>query len=183
MDEVIDGVEIGEITVENETADSTIEIGDYAKHAFKLKKPWLDKGIDVHEDSVQGPMLAYVSYQNRDKDGHAHFDIAVSDTNKNSVSVTYLADAVYPAIDAQGTTVIFAMREPYSTRFKLAKVPYPKNIKDYTSEDPVDLFVPDSKFNGPVQMISSTVKSSPKSIASPDSASIRPINEGTSNPK
>lgn len=146
-DEVIDGVEIGEITVENEPADSTIEIGDYAKHAFKLKKPWFDKGIDVHEDSVQGPMLAYVSYQNRDKDGHAHFDIAVSDTNKNSVSVTYLADAVYPAIDAQGTTVIFAMREPYSTRFKLAKVPYPKNIKDYTSEDPVDLFVPDSKFN------------------------------------
>lgn len=146
-DEVIDGVEIGEITVENETADSTIEIGDYAKHAFKLKKPWLDKGIDVHEDSVQGPMLAYVSYQNRDKDGHAHFDISVSDTSKNSVSVTYLADAVYPAIDAQGTTVIFAMREPYSTRFKLAKVPYPKNIKDYTSEDPVDLFVPDSKFN------------------------------------
>ncbi|MBO6076437.1 MAG: PD40 domain-containing protein [Fibrobacter sp.] len=146
-DEVVDGVEIGEITVENENADSTIEIGDYAKHAFKLKKPWLDKGIDVHEDSVQGPMLAYVSYQNRDKDGHAHFDIAISDTNKNSVSVTYLADAVYPAIDAQGTTVIFAMREPYSTRFKLAKVPYPKDLKDYTSEDPVDLFVPDSKFN------------------------------------
>ena len=146
-DEVVDGVEIGEITVENETADSTIEIGDYAKHAFKLKKPWLDKGIDVHEDSVQGPMLAYVSYQNRDKDGHAHFDIAVSDTNKNSVSVTYLADAVYPAIDAQGTTVIFAMREPYSTRFKLAKVPYPKDIKDYTSEDPVDIFVPDAKFD------------------------------------
>jgi len=146
-DEVVDGVEIGEITVENETADSTIEIGDYAKHGFKLKKPWLDKGIDVHEDSVQGPMLAYVSYQNRDKDGHAHFDIAVSDTNKNSVSVTYLADAVYPAIDAQGTTVIFAMREPYSTRFKLAKVPYPKDIKDYTSEDPIDIFVPDAKFD------------------------------------
>ena len=146
-DEVVDGVEIGEITVENETADSTIEIGDYAKHGYKLKKPWLDKGIDVHEDSVQGPMLAYVSYQNRDKDGHAHFDIAVSDTNKNSVSVTYLADAVYPAIDAQGTTVIFAMREPYSTRFKLAKVPYPKDIKDYTSEDPIDIFVPDAKFD------------------------------------
>ena len=146
-DEVVDGVEIGEITVENETADSTIEIGDYAKHGFKLKKPWLDKGIDVHEDSVQGPMLAYVSYQNRDKDGHAHFDIAVSDTNKNSISVTYLADAVYPAIDAQGTTVIFAMREPYSTRFKLAKVPYPKDIKDYTSEDPIDIFVPDAKFD------------------------------------
>ena len=146
-DEVVDGVEIGEITVENENADSTIEIGDYAKHGFKLKKPWLDKGIDVYEDSIQGPMLTYVNYQNRDKDGHAHFDIAVSDTNKNSVTVTYLADAVYPAIDKQGTSIIFAMREPYSTRFKLAKVPFPKDIKDYTSEDPVDLFVPDSKFD------------------------------------
>ena len=108
---------------------------------------WLDKGIDVHEDSVQGPILAYVCYQNRDKDGHAHFDIAVSDTNKKTLSVTYLADAVYPAIDAQGTTVIFAMREPYSTRFKLSKVPYPKDINDYTSEDPVDIFVPDAKFD------------------------------------
>ena len=146
-DEIIDGVEIGEITVENDSEDSTIEIGDYAKHGFKLKKAWLDKGIDVHEDSVQGPILAYVCYQNRDKDGHAHFDIAVSDTNKKTLSVTYLADAVYPAIDAQGTTVIFAMREPYSTRFKLSKVPYPKDINDYTSEDPVDIFVPDAKFD------------------------------------
>ena len=95
-DEVVDGVEIGEITVENEAADSTIEIGDYAKHGFKLKKPWLDKGIDVYEDSIQGPMLTYVNYQNRDKDGHAHFDIAVS---------------------------------------------------DYTTEDPVDIFVPDAKYS------------------------------------
>ena len=146
-DEVIDGVEIGEITVENDSEDSTIEIGDYAKHGFKLKKAWLDKGIDVHEDSIQGPILAYVSYQNRDKEGHAHFDIAVSDTSKKMISVTYLADAVYPAIDAQGTSIIFAMREPYSTRFKLAKVPYPKDINDYTSEDPVDIYVPDAKFD------------------------------------
>ena len=146
-DEVVDGIEIGEITVENEATDSTIEIGDYAKHGFKLKKAWLDKGIDVHEDSIQGSILAYVCYQNRDKDGHAHFDIAVSDTNKKTLSVTYLADAVYPAIDAQGTTIIFAMREPYSTRFKLSKVPYPKDLNDYTSEDPVDIFVPDSKFD------------------------------------
>ena len=141
----IDGVEIGEIEIENET--DIIDIGDYAKHGFKIKKGWMDKGIDVHQDSVQGPILAYVSYQNRDKDGHAHFDIAVSDTNKNELYVTYLADAVYPAIDAQGTTIIFAMREPYSTRFKLAKVPYPKDISDYTSEDPVDIFVPDAKFD------------------------------------
>ena len=141
----IDGVEIGEIEIENES--DLIDIGDYAKHGFKIKKGWMDKGIDVHQDSVQGPILAYVSYQNRDKDGHAHFDIAVSDTNKHELYVTYLADAVYPAIDAQGTTIIFAMREPYSTRFKLAKVPYPKDLTDYTSEDPVDIFVPDAKFD------------------------------------
>ena len=143
--EAVDGVEIGEIEIENES--DLIDIGDYAKHKFKLKKAWLDKGIDVHVDSAQGPILAYVCYQNRDKDGHAHFDIAVSDTNKKELYVTYLADAVYPAIDAQGTTVIFAMREPYSTRFKLAKVPYPKDLSDYTAEDPVDIFVPDAKFD------------------------------------
>ena len=143
--DVIDGVEIGEIEIENE--DSTINIADYAKHGFKIKKAWLDKGIDVHEDREQGPILAYVSYQNRDKDGHAHFDITVSDTNKKMITVTYLADAVYPAIDRQGTSIIFAMREPYSTRFRLNKVPYPKDLSDYVSEDPVDIFVPDSKFD------------------------------------
>ena len=142
--EKIDGVEVGDIEVENE--NTTIDIGDYAKHGFKAKKAWFDKGIDVFEDSAQGPMLAYVTYQNRDRNGHAHFDIAVSDTNKNSVSVTYLADAVYPAFDPQGTTIAFALREPYSTRFKLSKVPYPKDISDYTTEDPVDIFVPDSKY-------------------------------------
>ena len=142
--EKIDGVEVGDIEVENE--NTTIDIGDYAKHGFKAKKAWFDKGIDVYEDSAQGPLLAYVTYQNRDRNGHAHFDIAVSDTNKNSVSVTYLADAVYPAFDPQGTTIAFALREPYSTRFKLSKVPYPKDISDYTTEDPVDIFVPDSKY-------------------------------------
>ena len=141
----IDGVEIGDIEIENES--ETIDISEYAKHGFKLKKAWLDKGIDVYEDSVQGPILAYVNYQNRDKDGHAHFDIAVSDTNKNIITVTYLADAVYPAIDKQGSTIVFAMRESYSTRFKLAKVSYPKNLNDYAVEDPVDLFVPDAKFD------------------------------------
>ena len=143
--EKIDGVEVGDIEVENE--NTTIDIGDYAKHGFKAKKAWFDKGIDVYEDSAQGPMLAYVTYQNRDRNGHAHFDIAVSDTNKNSVSVTYLADAVYPTFDPQGTTIAFALREPYSTRFKLSKVPYPKDISDYTTEDPVDIFVPDSKYS------------------------------------
>lgn len=142
--ETIDGVEIGDIEIENES--ETIDITEYAKHGFKLKRAWLDKGIDVHEDSLQGPVLAYVSFQNRDKDGHARFDIAVSDTNKKSITVTYLADAVYPAIDPQGSSIIFAKRDPYSTRFRLAKVPYPKNLDDYTAEDPVDIFVPDSGY-------------------------------------
>ena len=69
-------VEIGDIEVEG--ADSSlINIADFAKSGFKAKKPWFDKGIDVYDDSTHGPILAYISYQNRDKDGHAHFDVAV----------------------------------------------------------------------------------------------------------
>ena len=143
------GVQVGDVVVENSTEEdssTTINIGDYAKCGFKAKKPWFDKGIDVFEDSVQGPVLAYISYQNRDKDGHAHFDVAVSDTSKHQISLTYLVDAVYPTIDKQGTTVAFVRREPFSTRFSLSKVPYPKDIKDYVSEDPVDIFVPDTQY-------------------------------------
>lgn len=142
-------VDIGDAIIESSDDDSTttINIGDYARCGFKAKKPWFDKGIDVFDDPEQGPVLAYISYQNRDKDGHAHFDVAVSDTNKNQTTITYLVDAVYPTIDKQGTTVAFVRREPYSTRFALSKVPFPKNIKDYVSEDPVDIFVPDSQYN------------------------------------
>lgn len=129
-----------------ESIEGTIDITEYAKSGFKTKKPWLDKGIDVYDDSLHGPILAYVCYQNRDKDGHAHFDIAVSDTNKNQFTITYLSDAVYPAIDKQGTTVVFARREPFSTRFILSKVPFPKDFDNYTSEDPIDIFVPDTSF-------------------------------------
>lgn len=129
-----------------ESFEGTVDITEYAKNGFKTKKAWFDKGIDVYEDSTRGPILAYISYQNRDKNGHAHFDVAVSDTNKNQISITYLADAVYPAIDKQGTTVVFARRELSSTRFVLSKVPFPKDFSEYVSEDPVDIFVPDQKF-------------------------------------
>ncbi|MCQ2092604.1 MAG: hypothetical protein MJY85_07985 [Fibrobacter sp.] len=146
-------VEIGDAIIESSSeSDSTkdsstiINISDYARSGFKAKKPWFDKGIDVFQDSVQGPILAYISYQNRDKDGHAHFDVAISDTNKNELTLTYLVDAVYPAIDKQGSTIAFVRREPYSTRFALSKVPFPKDLKDYTAEDPVDIFVPDSQY-------------------------------------
>jgi hypothetical protein len=135
-------VEVGDIEIEG--ADSLINIGDFAKSGFKAKKPWFDKGIDVYEDSTFGPILTYISYQNRDKDGHAHFDVAVSDTNKNEVSVTKLADAVYPSFNKQGTEIVFARREPFSTRFVLSKIPFKSDLKKLSAEDPIDIFKPDS---------------------------------------
>ena len=142
--EVIDGVEIGEIEIETETADSLLDISEFAKSGFRAKKPWFDKGIDIYDDSTHGPILAYISYQNRDKDGHAHFDVALSDTSKNEVSLTYLADAVYPSFNKQGTAVVFAKRDPFSTRFTLSMVPFTSDLKNITAEDPVDIYKPDS---------------------------------------
>ena len=140
---VIDGVEVGDIEIEG--ADSSlIDITEFAKSGFKAKKPWFDKGIDVYDDSLRGPILAYVSYQNRDKDGHAHFDIALSDTNKNVVSLTYLTDAIYPSFNAQGTEIVFVRREPFSTRFVLSKVPFKSDLKNVSAEEPIDIFKADS---------------------------------------
>jgi len=133
-------VEVGDIEVEG--ADSLLNIGDYAKSGFKAKKPWFDKGIDVYNDSVYGPILAYISYQNRDKDGHAHFDIALSDTNKNQASLTYLIDAVYPSFNKQGSEVVFVRREPFSTRFVLSKVPFSSDLKNLVVDDPIDIYKP-----------------------------------------
>lgn len=142
----VDGVEIGQISIEEEESDSTIDIGDYAKSGFRAKKPWFDKGIDVYDAPEKGPILAYVTFQNRDKDGHAHFDIAVSDTNKNKLNLTHLVDAVYPAFSPKGNEVAFVRREPYSTRFVLSKVPFTADFNEYTAEDPIDIYVPDAKF-------------------------------------
>ena len=136
-------VEIGDIEIEG--ADSSlIDISKFAKSGFKAKKPWFDKGIDVYDDSTHGPILAYISYQNRDKDGHAHFDIALSDTNKNQATLTYLVDAVYPSFNKQGNSIIFVRREPFSTRFVLSKVPFKSDLKSISSEEPIDIFTPDS---------------------------------------
>ncbi|WP_290765256.1 hypothetical protein [Fibrobacter sp. UBA4297] len=138
-------VDVGEIKVEG--ADSSlINITDFAKSGFKAKKPWFDKGIDVYDDSTHGPILAYISYQNRDKDGHAHFDVAVSDTNKNEVALTYLVDAVYPSFNKQGSAIVFVRREPSSTRFVLSKIPFNSDLKNASTEDPIDIFKPDSSF-------------------------------------
>jgi hypothetical protein len=141
---VVDGVEIGDIAIETEPTDSLINIGDFAKSGFRAKKPWFDKGIDVYNDSVHGPILTYISYQNRDKDGHAHFDVAVSDTSKNEATLTYLTDAVYPSFNKQGTSIVFVRREPFSTRFVLSKVPFSSDLKKFSAEDPIDIFKPDS---------------------------------------
>ncbi|SOE78729.1 WD40-like Beta Propeller Repeat [Fibrobacter sp. UWT3] len=145
-DEKIDGIEIGQISIEEEESDSTIDINDYAKSGFRAKKPWFDKGIDVYDAPDKGPILAYVTFQNRDKDGHAHFDIAVSDTNKNKLNLTHLVDAVYPAFSPKGNEVAFVRREPFSTRFVLSKVPFTADFSEYTAEDHIDIYVPDAKF-------------------------------------
>ena len=143
------GVDMDEFEMEGEGAaedDNTIDISNYVKHGFTIKKAWLDKGIDVLEDSTVGPIITYVSYQNRDKDGHAHFDIAVSDTNKNQLTVTYLQDAVFPVFAPDGNSIVFVRRENASTRFVLCKIPFNKDLKEGQSEEPTDLYIPDQKF-------------------------------------
>lgn len=125
-------------------ADSTLDISKFAKSGFKPEKPWFDKGISVREIAGKGPVLAYVTYKKRDRNGHAHFDIAVADTNKNSALATVLADAVYPDISPDGKEIVFVRREPNSSRFVLSLVALPEF--DSKGPDEIrDIYVPDSK--------------------------------------
>lgn len=126
------------ITVE----DSILDISQFAKNSFTTEKPWFDKGISVRDVPGSGPILAYTTFAKRDRNGHAHFDIAVSDTHGHTTRATVLADAVYPDISPNGKEIVFARREIHSTRFVLSKTEMP----DFKNEKPAeikDIHIPD----------------------------------------
>ena len=124
--------------------DSILDISLFAKSGFKPEKPWFDKGISVREIPGRGPVLAYTTYKKRDRAGHAHFDIAIADTNGNVQFATALADAVYPDISPDGKEIVFVRREINSTRFVLSKTTLPNSGAKGPAEYQ-DIFIPDSK--------------------------------------
>jgi len=96
---------------------------------FKLKKPYLSQGMNVKQ-TPKGLLAAYVTYQNRDKNGKPYFDIAIADTNGKSHLATKFADAVYPDISPDGKRVVFARRESNGTRFYLS-IANTDSLSDY----------------------------------------------------
>jgi len=96
---------------------------------FKLKKPYLSQGMNVRQTD-KGLLLAYVTYQNRDKNGKPYFDIAIADTNGKSHLATKFADAVYPDISPDGKQIVFARRETDGTRFYLS-IANTDSLSDY----------------------------------------------------
>ncbi len=111
----------------------TFTMASFAENPFHLVKPWLEKGFSVRYQKDHSPTIAYVSYQNRDRDGKAYFDIAVDDTSespwfgerKSLRWATHFADAVFPDLSPDGSEVVFVRRERNGSRFflSLAKVP------------------------------------------------------------
>lgn len=128
-----------EISVEN-----TLDISEYAKSGFKMKKPWADKGISIREVEGRGPMLAYVSYQNRNRHGRAAFDIFVTDTAGKAQEITHLADAVYPELRTDGKEVLFARRDAATTRFILSKAPVAEDQEK--ADEYTDIWTPPAEF-------------------------------------
>ena len=122
--------------------EGSVSVGDYQDQLFKTKKMWVDKGISVKE-FPDGPHLAYVSYQNKDRNGHASFDIFLTDTLGNTKEITHLLDAVYPEIAPDGKYIYFARREYNSTRFILSRALIPEGCKALEYED---IFIPDTSF-------------------------------------
>jgi len=108
-----------------ELKDSTPKVFE----KFKLKKPYLSQGMNVKQTD-KGLLLAYVTYQNRDKKGKPYFDIAIADTNGKSHLATKFADAVYPDISPDGKQIVFARREADGTRFYLS-IANTDSLSDY----------------------------------------------------
>lgn len=142
-------VAVDSISIEGADDSTITDISQYSKSGFKMKKPWLENGISVRELPGRGPVLAFVTFKNRDRDGRPYFDIALTDTAKRSQVLTYLADASYPDISPKGTEIAFARREPNSTRFALSAVNIPDTgaVDSRSSENVRDLYVPDAKFS------------------------------------
>ena len=107
--------------------EGTIDIREYADKSFKPKKLWADKGITVKNIENKGPLLAYVSYQNKNRHGRSSFDIFLADTLGNNQEITHLTDAIYPEFHPNGKEILFVRREATSTRFVLSKASIQEN--------------------------------------------------------
>ncbi|MCL2100521.1 MAG: hypothetical protein FWH22_02270 [Fibromonadales bacterium] len=98
---------------------------------FKLKKPYLSQGMSIRQTS-EGLLLAYATYQNRDKSGKPYFDIAIADTLGSNRTITKFADAIFPDISPDGKKIAFARREKDGTRFYLsiAEITNPTDLEN-----------------------------------------------------
>jgi len=120
-------------------SSGVLELSLFAEPAFQTQKAWMEQGISV-QSTPAGPLLAYVTYRNRDRSGKAYFDIMVADTLGKHRPVTHLADAVYPNISPDARSVVFVRREADGTRFHLSRAPIVE--VDGRAEDYVDLYSP-----------------------------------------
>lgn len=126
--------------------EGTVDIREYASKDFKPNKIWVDKGIAVKESKGRGPLLAYVSYQNKNRFGRSSFDIFLTDTLGNHQEITHLADAVYPEFSPNGKEIVFARRETNSTRFVLSKALVSEDFNG-KAEDPIDIWTPPETYS------------------------------------
>jgi len=135
---------------EGKRPDSTgaLSMANFAETPFTLTKAWLEKGFSVRNLAGQSPLVAYVSYFNRDRSGRAYFDIAIDDTSaspmfgdrKSLRFATKFVDAVYPDLSPDGSQVVFVRRELDGARFILSTARVP--AVGAGPEDYVDLLVP-----------------------------------------
>lgn len=135
---------------EDQKPDSTgaYSAGAFAEQPFQLVKPWLDKGFSIRARTDASPLIAYVSYKHRDRNGRPYFDIAIDDTSKSPWFgdrktlrfATSFADAVYPDLSPDAKQVVFVRREQGGSRFFLSRAIVPE--QGSSAEDYVDLLAP-----------------------------------------